>query len=104
MNIPFSTYPIWEGHIILQFIKEKEKEVRSIIVRYIHKSQQRYPYWIPPLNIRIIFIYLYMIIIPITTMIDINIAEIFITTLLDILEYKVRNTCIIRIYPSLTYF
>lgn len=43
------------------------------------------------------------------TMIDINIAEILITVLLDILlrgilENKVRNTFIIRIYPSPTYF
>lgn len=45
-----------------------------------------------------------MIIIPITTMIDINIAEIFITSLLDILQWgifkiNVRNTCIIKTIP-----
>lgn len=42
-------------------------------------------------------------------MIDINITEIFITALLENLlkgvlsENKVRNTFIIRIYPSFTY-
>lgn len=94
----------------LHYIKEREKDARSIIVRYIHRSQLRYPYWIPPLNIRIINIHLLMI--TLTNIIDINLAEILITILLENLlkaslkrvsENIIRNTCIIRIYISLTY-
>lgn len=116
MNIPFSTYPIWERHIDYNFLRKKEKEVRSIIVRYIHKLQSQHPRRKLPLNIRIINISLYIIlmiqyIILITNMIDINLTEILITMLLETLlkailkrlfGNTVRNTCTIR-NPSLTH-
>lgn len=94
----------------LHYIKEREKDARSIIVRYIHSSQLRYPYWIPPLNIRIINIHLLMI--TLTNIIDINLAEILITILLEnllkaslerVFENIIRDICIIKIYISLTY-